>query len=105
MVVPVIVISAAWLSCRCHHFSSVFFHLCLVGQTVFDLATDSVMKQVLEGSVHPVSVPGWVLPRLTASLCVVRFFSLSLSGDDSPCQEVRRTPAKGAPRVTDDHND
>lgn len=31
------------------------------GQTVFDLATDAAMKQVLEGSVCPVGVQLWVL--------------------------------------------
>lgn len=32
------------------------------------------------------------------------FFCLSLSGYDSPCQEVRRTPLKGEPHVTDGHS-
>lgn len=79
--------------------------LSLAGQTVFDLATDAVMKQVLEGSVHRVSVQLWVLQLLASFFCFAGFFfSLSLSEYESPCQEVRRAPLKGEPHVKDDHN-
>lgn len=52
--------------------------LSLAGQTVFDLATDAVMKQVLEGSVHRVSVQLWVLQLLASFFCFAGFFSLCL---------------------------
>lgn len=76
--------------------------LCLAGQTVFDLATDALMKQVLEGRV---SVQLWVRDSgLHLSYGLVDYLPLSLSGYDSPRQEVWRTPIKGELHVTDDHN-
>lgn len=60
--------------------------LCLAGQTVFDLATDALMKQVLEGRV---SVQLWARDSgLHLSFGLVDYSPLSLSGYDSPRQEI-----------------
>lgn len=66
---------------------------------MFDLASDTAMKQVLESSVHQVSAQLTVC-FLQLLLCSLIYFyscvsSVALAGYDPPCQEIRRTPLEG----------
>uniref|UniRef100_A0A8C6PEP1 Oxysterol-binding protein n=1 Tax=Nothobranchius furzeri TaxID=105023 RepID=A0A8C6PEP1_NOTFU len=65
------------------------------GQTVFDLASDSAMKQCLEGVVHRVSAQQIVAFLKLSLICFLSSSSVSAAGFDPSCQEVRRTPLEG----------
>lgn len=63
---------------------------------MFDLASDTAMKQVLEGSVYQVSTQLIVDFLSDFDLFFELFFYyLCIAGYDPPRQEVRRTPVEG----------
>lgn len=65
----------------------------LVDQTVFDLASDAAMKQVLQGGAQRVRCP----PQgfITNPMFLFPHLSLSLHQLGCCCQEARRTPPQG----------
>lgn len=69
---------------------------------MFDLASDAAMKQVLEGSVHRVSIHTRDLPFEGLFVLAHVISCVHQPGCGSPCQEVRGTPPEGEEAIHPD---